>query len=127
MPPCERWVEGTATLISYRVIAEMPRRGPRPTAFVSARVVVQGDGIEPTAAELRLHTTVDGTLRLGRTFDVLFDPDEPTRVMAQDGGRELRRTIRARKAPTVKRRIITPPPDADAAIGGVMPTAFGEP
>jgi hypothetical protein len=48
----------------------------------------------------------------------------------------VRETIRARRAPTVKRRVVAPPPGYTPpqsnvaprdALGGVMPTAFGEP
>jgi len=129
-----RWVKGTATLIGYRIIAQSSRRDAEPRAFVAARVVAQGDGIEPTAAELKLHTALDRlSLRLGRTFAVLIDPDDPSRVMPQDGGRDLRETIRARRTSPAPRAAEPARPAADSTDargpigGGVMPTAFGEP
>jgi len=133
MVPSEHWVQGTATLIGYRVVARSSREHPFPRAFVAARVVAQADGIEPIAAELKLHTALDRlSLRPGRTFAVLIDPEEPTRVIPQDGDQDIRDTIRDRRAvPRTLDEQAPPPPHATdggmAFGGGVMPTAFGEP
>ena len=133
MVPSERWIRGTATLIGYRVVARSSREHPFPRAFVAARVVAQAEGIEPIAAELKLHTALDRlSLRPGRTFAVLIDPDEPTRVIPEDGDHDIRDTIRARGAAprAVDKQAPPPPAAADGGVsfgGSVMPTAFGEP
>jgi hypothetical protein len=92
-----KWVKGTATLAGYEVVSS----GVSPAGFAKsdlrAQVVVQAEGVEPTAAEMIL--VVDES-RLpfpdGYVFDVKVDASNPTRVLLHEDTAKVRAEIAAK-------------------------------
>jgi hypothetical protein len=93
-----KWVKGTATLVGYEVVSTATSEAGFVESSIRAQVVVQAEGVEPTAAQLMI--LVDEP-RLpfpeGYVFDVKVDSGDPTKVRADEDAAKVRTEIAAKR------------------------------
>jgi hypothetical protein len=96
-----KWVKGTAALVDYEVVSTGASEAGFVKSTIRAQVVAQGEGIEPTAAELMV---VVDAVRLpfpeGYVFDVKIDPGDPIKVRENEDTTKVRAEIAAKRNAT---------------------------
>jgi hypothetical protein len=93
-----KWVKGTATLVSYEVVSTGTSGAGFVKSNIRAQVVVQGEGVEPTASHMML--LVDEPrlpFQDGYVFDVKVDAGDPTKVRADEDPAKVRAEIAAKR------------------------------